>query len=386
MDDQTFGQADIIGITETWVTGEVKLTLEQENDYQLYQVKAEKEVEGSRGRPSGGLILLAKKCFQVELLATHTNWILIRLINTSPETIIGVFYFRPSMKPEKCSEILEDVLDLIRGNYVNCNLIIGGDFNARLGPYQMDDEEIFDQTYVSHERSCMDQILNRRGKLFMDIMENQGLYVLNGRTENDKPGNFTMVNSQGKSSPDHCWTNVMNLPNVADFKVHNTDWCSSSDHFPIEIKVEKMNWMSLEEDIEEHDTEIEVLKWEEEKKIAYRDGITAECTTFYDEEEITVNELYERVKKLIYRVSIKNQVMKTIRWKKTQKRNNWFNRECAIKKRKLRKTLRMCKLKKYDDQVIKQLNEDRKAYREEIIKAKQEMNLNIKEKIKKHKK
>uniref|UniRef100_A0A8D8MAZ1 Uncharacterized protein n=1 Tax=Cacopsylla melanoneura TaxID=428564 RepID=A0A8D8MAZ1_9HEMI len=101
MDDRSFGQAEVIATSETWVMGDVYVTQEEENNYHWYQVKTEKETGGSRDRASGGLVGLIRKCFQVKLLGTNTNWILIRLIKMSPETVVGGFYFKPKLNPEK---------------------------------------------------------------------------------------------------------------------------------------------------------------------------------------------------------------------------------------------------------------------------------------------
>uniref|UniRef100_A0A8D8SI40 Uncharacterized protein n=1 Tax=Cacopsylla melanoneura TaxID=428564 RepID=A0A8D8SI40_9HEMI len=100
MDDRSFGQAEVIATSETWVMGDVYITQEEEKEYNFYQVKAEKEIEGSRGRASGGLVMLIRRCFQVQLLETNTNRILIRLIKMSPETVVGGFYFKPKLIPE----------------------------------------------------------------------------------------------------------------------------------------------------------------------------------------------------------------------------------------------------------------------------------------------
>lgn len=126
------------------------------------RLKQKKQVVGSRGRASGGLALLIKKRHQVELLGTNSTWILIRILNTSPETIIGLFYFKPTMTPEKTVEILEDVFDMVQCIYMSANIIFAGDFNSRIGPQQIDDSEIFEQTVISNERESMDAFINRR--------------------------------------------------------------------------------------------------------------------------------------------------------------------------------------------------------------------------------
>ncbi|KAI5703877.1 hypothetical protein M8J76_001061 [Diaphorina citri] len=293
---------------------------------------------------------------------------------------------KPTLKPEHCAEILEDVLDLVKGNYMNSNLVLGGDFNTRLGPHQEDDDEIFEHTLVSNERKSLDPVLNRRGKMISETMESQGLYVLNGRTSADTPGNFTLMNSNGKSSVDQIWTNVLNLPNVIDFLVLNTEWCSPSDHFPIELKLINLeeNSNNTEEESGGGEKGIEILKWDENKKESYTDEIKTEFLSQFEnnEEPPDVKDMYETLKNIIYKIGKKIQVIKVVKNKRKQRRNNWFNRECALKKRKLRKSMRLCKSKKYAEIAVRELVEDRKAYKQEIKKAKHEMNMNIKEKIK----
>ncbi|KAI5717340.1 hypothetical protein M8J77_004178 [Diaphorina citri] len=382
MQDRTFGQAEIIGLVETWITGEIKLTLEEETDYYIFQSGAEKE-EGSRGRPSGGLALLIRKYHQVELIGTNSAWILIRITSTSPDTIIGLFYLKPTLKPEKCAEILDDVTDLIKCNHMNSNIILGGDFNARIGPRQVDEVEIFEQTVVSNERESMDLVTNRRGKLITESMESQGLYVLNGRTSGDTPGNFTLVNSKGKSAVDQVWTNVTNLQNIIDLVIQNTEWCSGADHFPVELIVDSLKTRNEDQEIVE-EREVEIINWDSEKKQEYKEEIKIEIVKRLENwnDQPPVEEMNGAWKNIIYEVGRKLKLTKTLTQRKRQKKNNWFNRDCAIKKRKLRRTMRKCKRKKYEENTIKELIEDRKAYKLAIANSKKELNLDIKEKIK----
>lgn len=68
-------------------------------------------------------------------------------------------------------------------------------------------------------------------------MESNGYVVLNGRTMNDSPANFTFVNNIGKSTIDLVWCNLVSLQTIIDFEV--IVFPTSSDHFPVKIKLKK---------------------------------------------------------------------------------------------------------------------------------------------------
>ncbi|KAL1448365.1 hypothetical protein WDU94_009855 [Cyamophila willieti] len=150
------------------------------------------------------------------------------------------------------------------------NLILGGDFNGRIGPYQSDEVEIFEGTMLSNERKSLDGTTNRRGIILAENMESHGLYVLNGRSNGDPVGNITFVNTNGKSVVDQVWTNVTNLPNIVDFYVQGPECCTGSDHFPVQVKTTMM----FIRDINNSNTEnrdgmernIETYRWNAEKK------------------------------------------------------------------------------------------------------------------------
>lgn len=85
------------------------------------------------------------------------------------------------------------------------NLIIGGDFNSRMGTegtiiWSDDTDEI--------GRKSKDKIINREGREFREEIEEREWDILNGNTEGDEEGEVTYIGARGSSVIDYAITNV----------------------------------------------------------------------------------------------------------------------------------------------------------------------------------
>lgn len=83
----------------------------------------------------------------------------------------------------------------------DCLLI--GDCNARLSDLQILPDDI--KTKNTHAvRESKDKILNREGNKLLGMCEDKDLCVLNGRTADDREGEYTYVSTRGSSLIDYC--------------------------------------------------------------------------------------------------------------------------------------------------------------------------------------
>lgn len=93
------------------------------------------------------------------------------------------------------------------------------DFNARIGNLNCCDRlNSFNNEMIKNVRSSYDQIINKRGKLLTELMEDNGLIVCNGSTFSDSPANYTFISEQGCSTIDFFWISENAASLVRDLK------------------------------------------------------------------------------------------------------------------------------------------------------------------------
>lgn len=183
----------------------------------------------SRGRASGGLMLLIKSKYEssVNIINKSAYWLFISLKIDCRQFIIGIIYFKPDMDDILILNLFKTVLDDIISCYGCHNIILGGDFNSRISNLNNLDEEIFENSFLDPKRRSLDQKEDKRGGRLVQIMEELGLFVLNGRSCSDSPAKFTYIAPKGSSVIDLVWINPLTLSLVIDIKVINMFY---SDH------------------------------------------------------------------------------------------------------------------------------------------------------------
>lgn len=112
------------------------------------------------------------------------------------------------------------------------NPIIIGDLNVRIGNYQqvLDENIVADFKSISFPKKSRDVVANAKGRDFIKLCNDYGLYILNGATVGDEEGNFTFISTVGESVNDICAIGHDLLKSVNNFHVDIQDW---SDHLPI---------------------------------------------------------------------------------------------------------------------------------------------------------
>lgn len=223
-----FFDYDFIFLSETWIV-DFKLSSNLNNHYDLFTVDATRE--GTIGRFKGGLIYLFRKNYSVNLINSNVSWLFVYVKEL--DLVFGQIYF-PPRTPLSTFHDLQNVMEEIGGSYPS-KLIIGGDTNARIGLLNQGDEEWFEGTNCYAERLSMDYTEESNGRHLVNIMQDLGCVVLNGRSVSDSPANFTFVGPQGYSCIDLIWCSVGILATVVDFGV--SDFFLTSDHLPCVLTI-----------------------------------------------------------------------------------------------------------------------------------------------------
>jgi len=127
-------------------------------------------------------------------------------------------YLSPSVNHQKLKEIFT-VLDP-----ENKKGVIIGDMNARIGT--------FDPS-LAYERKTKDLVINRRGKLLIELLtENTKYKILNGLAKSDPDGKYTFLNKNGCSVIDLCLVSN-NIEDKLDLEVLSS---TGSSHFPLLLR------------------------------------------------------------------------------------------------------------------------------------------------------
>ena len=115
--------------------------------------------------------------------------------------------------------------------------MLAGDFNARtknLNHETTNEEEDMSNDHgnelLDATRASKDDVLNKRGKLFLDFLAFTNITLLNGNTIGDIFGEVTSVNYHGSSVVDYMAVSASLANRVTSFKVG--ELTSFSDHKP----------------------------------------------------------------------------------------------------------------------------------------------------------
>lgn len=184
------------------------------------------------GRAIAGLLNLCHEKLRITTIDTTNTWIfqLVQLEETS--LIIGSVYFRPSHDIAILLDLLEITLEQITSTHPDAPIVIGGDFNARVGETGDVDPAIIEATCLSPTRTSYDRLTTPRGALLSELMMSHGFVLLNGRTPGDAPA---YTGNRGNSVVDLVWIDVPHAHLVSSLSVAYTPHLS--DHHPVEIEL-----------------------------------------------------------------------------------------------------------------------------------------------------
>ncbi|XP_067205427.1 uncharacterized protein [Linepithema humile] len=147
--------------------------------------------------------------------------------------------------------------------YGNEGIIMGRDFNIRIGELDGEEEE-------GIARRSKDKTIENGGKKLIEMMQERGFNVLNGKTRGD-------------------WKE--STRNKLEFRIEER---VNSDHLPISLELETIEERRGKGKTEEK----EVICWDTETKKAYQDR-TNEIGWAKGQEEEAVDKIWEKLKDLV---------------------------------------------------------------------------------------
>lgn len=336
---------DIIGLVETWHhKNELTLPKFLEDKYTPIVSLAKKNV--STGRASGGIILLIKKQLTkyMSIIEIDEKWIFIYLHSPSDRLLLGTVYWNPYLKSNDIINYFETFLLNNFSMILESKLVIGGDFNARIGDLCFLDECAVEGLKINWERKSLDGEISRRGRELMASMSRHDLVVLNGRTLSDTPAHPTFVSANGSSVIDLVWVNEDCLNTVEDLKV--LDFSQYSWHFLISLNLSPS--FELNKKYREYNNE--VVKW--------NPNVSSEFKHYLDNSRniyVNAHQTENLSKNFLdtLRLALReNGMLKSIKTNSLFRHNKdkpWFTENCKIAKKTTKNLYKICCKNKFDE-------------------------------------
>lgn len=190
-------------------------------------------LEKQAGRPSGGLGTFSRH--GSSLLSSSKFWIINKFEIEATNIIVGNFYVKPDADFDFFLAKFQNILDEIEVSHEDDFVVLGGDFNARVGSDKALLPEIFENTNCAMHADNSDTFINSRGRPLMEFMSRNGYVLLNGRVCGDSPANWTFLNDKGTCVIDLIFVKSTHLLNVLNLKVDLV--MPLSDHFPVYLSL-----------------------------------------------------------------------------------------------------------------------------------------------------
>lgn len=356
-------------VSETWLTTTPSVTVPLRNfDVNVFHSKATKEFK--RGRARGGLLIFANaNKYSMREICVNETFICVQFKNLFFEVIVCLVYLSPLSNFDKFKSKIKETLYELSLKYPDNAVIIGGDFNCKIGSLNQLDRDIFlSNNNIFEKRSRLDLRIDKKGLEVVELFEQTGYCVLNGRTRGDYPAQITYSEKGNSSIIDLVWINYSAAQLLSDFGVAQIP--SRSDHFPLSIYFHFTNY------IKQNVNKQPYFKWKEEKKEIYKNVIKYPSN---QDNFKTIDEISSQLISSIKEASIESEMFITPN--PTGKRKicffkNWYDSECR-KKSLLKKLLRICKRKKFHPTPFLKYEENKKEYKELLKKKKYEYKKDI---------
>ena len=388
---------DICILTETMRNSDAKLNLENFWDDSYIRPKEKKA-----GRHSGGITILVKSHLRKGVKISHKSegFLWFRLDKDFFKIPNDLFICAAYIPPQNTSKTIlvktdyfDDLLSTINQFMRKGNVLLAGDFNARIGNENI--HEIHDTPIIADltppflnptslmERSACDMTINQHGRKLTQICSSLNLHVANGRTPGDLLGNYTCFTNNGVSTVDLVIADNDLIHEVKKLKVLPPEFTSVHAPISMELNCEFQTTRGAETSIPLPPK----LVWDPEKVPALRAALLSPANktvidnlTLILEDEDTPRDSIDKCLGDFNNLLIKEAktLMRTTRstpsrkrMKPKQKGFKWYNSECASMKKRLQNQANLLNKNPKDPYIRGQYNKVKKEYRKTVKLTKQ---------------
>ncbi len=362
LDLEIICQNHFVCLYETWCEKELQLTAF--NSFNKIESKACRKY--LVGRSSGGIVIYYKQesVTLVKILKIHNNYISVRFKFKDTYIILVAAYISKAA----CDTIITSDLSLhlneLEMKFTNDILVLGGDFNGRVA--ELDNGAV---KYVSNwgrnesTRSSLDLSSDDRGKKLLEIAEDNNLILLNGRTNDDIPAQFTFAGHNGQSTIDLAFIRSNYVHKCLSLKTLPLEY---STHFPIQLKINIHDKIKC--------TETTKLVWKNDKLDEYQTKI---CELL----KLQSTYSYDGFCEIIYTAASACGMLKKVKHK-TYNSKPWFDYECLEKRVLVKNTLKQARYR-HTNIAWKDYNVAKKNYLDILRKKKYAYEMSIRDNLNK---
>ena len=318
---------------------------------------------GNKGRDSGGCICLIRSTLMKYF--THMKYdgcgnflsfiIDKHLFGFHSDVLFLSVYIPPECSVYYKTHDIDNGVQYLEDYLIDCfrelgeiPVLICGDLNGRTSdimPDIYDVDKIFDhlhdETFL-HKRCSEDKVTNTYGKSLLDMCSSLNLFILNGACNGDLQGHFTYIYEFGSSINDYFIMSYDLFDDICNrcslFVAERID----SKHMPLEFRLcfsECKNGQYSEDCL----GILEKYSWDSDCEMQFKDKVFS--NVFKDKITEALTKLGESVNDsiILFNNAIKScadNMKKNIRFSSKQKNDDWFDYECILFRRIVRKNLR----------------------------------------------
>jgi hypothetical protein len=281
---------------------------------------------------------------------------------------------------------VEQVAQIISKFSSETGIILLGDFNARTSTLQDQNPIHFDPESDLNvamnnpqlpQRSSSDMKLNTNGKPFLNLIKENGIAILNGRTLGDVFGEMTCHKYNGSSVVDYVCSSYNTFSNIKSLRV--SDLSFLSDHCPIKVSLEvdsKYGFMRSAAK-STFSKAPRSYKWKADgntsasfQKAQLDHDIAADISNLNKAEIFNSEDLYklnDDLTKIYHKIS--NKAIPQSKLHRKTNKKKWFDWTCREAKRDLSKAAKAMSSRSSDENVRAVYHQKKKDYKR-LIKSK----------------
>ena len=287
---RVFKENDVVCFTEVWGDPSQVFDYDGFTFYELHRV----EKKATTTRNSGGVIIYVRNSFvssDTLFLKCSESHVWLKLNKTmlgfENDVYLCLCYIPPSNSSRQglidtCvyDEILQNIVHIKHITADNCNFIILGDMNSRIGQHC----DYVTEDYATHMDVLPDDYVpdlkiprksqDNTVQLLLDFLKQSGLRIANGRVREDRDvGAYTFVGSRGSSLVDYCIANVDLFELFVSFYVHDPN--PLSDHCLIEFSLSSNIDLETPVECDNDGSNFQYFKWSSEHREEYKARISS---------------------------------------------------------------------------------------------------------------
>ena len=310
------------------------------------------------GRPSGGLVFMIKKELQqyCQVIQTKISHILaVRLdksmFDRERDLVLVATYIHPTgsvfYTDKDYNSTLEELEQFI-ADYTDSaeeiDFIIAGDLNARISDWSLgsshipgDEDDNNAGSYLDLDRSSQDATINTNGKTLIELCTTFNLSPVGGLHSKNFNDRYTYIGPGGSSQIDHFVASPEAIDDIAEYNNYNR---VESKHLPIAVKIGTSNTSEQQAGPKGSYTR---WKWQENRKDEVINILNKQSTKrlLEEAEESLDQDIELGMDKFNSIMTQANKPMETNidLNMKSKFKQGWFDKECLLKKKEVKKNL-----------------------------------------------